>query len=481
MHPKVWKSGKNIVILVWKSGKIKKNIFRKVAMIQRELDQLIENHYKQSSSALLLTGARQVGKTIAIRKYAQKAGLELIEINFYDDPSASNIFIGAQNEREVLLRLSAHTRQRLQPGRTLIFLDEVQKYPDVITWVKFLVDEGNYRYALSGSLLGVQLKDIRSVPVGSMAVKEVYPLTLEEFARARGVSDVVLQSIRMAWEECKPVDPVVHQSMMKVMNLYLLVGGMPAVVQTYIDTNDMQAVRAKQEEILTLYHWDIAQYDPENKLYIDEIFDLIPSELNAKNKRFVLKNLNEHSKFSRHENGFIWLRDAGVALPTYNVSEPVTPLRLSESRSLFKLFQNDVGLLAAQYADGIAMKLLTGEVNINYGAIYENAVAQELRAHGWNLYYYNSKKHGEVDFLLENDSEVIPLEVKSGKDYDRHRALNNIFDVKEFGIKQAVVLCNDNLQVKGQITYAPIYMLMFIRRTKNAEPMIYKPDISAIQ
>ena len=219
MHPKVWKSGKNIVILVWKSGKIKKNIFRKVAMIQRELDQLIENHYKQSSSALLLTGARQVGKTIAIRKYAQKAGLELIEINFYDDPSASNIFIGAQNEREVLLRLSAHTRQRLQPGRTLIFLDEVQKYPDVITWVKFLVDEGNYRYALSGSLLGVQLKDIRSVPVGSMAVKEVYPLTLEEFARAIGVSDVVLQSIRMAWEECKPVDPVVHQSMMKVMNL----------------------------------------------------------------------------------------------------------------------------------------------------------------------------------------------------------------------------------------------------------------------
>ena len=450
-------------------------------MIQRELDQLIENHYKQSKSALLLTGARQVGKTIAIRKYAQKAGLELVEINFYDDLEACNIFIGAQNEREVLLRLSAHTRQSLQPEKTLIFFDEVQKYPDVITWVKFLVDEGSYRYALSGSLLGVQLKDIRSVPVGSMAVKEVYPLTLEEFACAIGVSDVVLQSIHTAWEERKPVDPVVHKSMMKMMNLYLLVGGMPAVVQTYIDTNDMQAVRAKQEEILTLYRWDIAQYDPENKLYIDEIFDLIPSELNAKNKRFVLKNLNEHSKFSRHENGFIWLRDAGVALPTYNVSEPVAPLRLSESRSLFKLFQNDVGLLAAQYADGIAMKLLTGEVNINYGAIYENAVAQELRAHDWKLYYYNSKKYGEVDFLLENGSEVIPLEVKSGKDYDRHRALNNIFDVKDFDIKQAVVLCNDNLQVKGQITYAPIYMLMFIRRTTNAEPMIYKPDISAIQ
>lgn len=434
-------------------------------MISRYLDKTIENHYVSSKSALLLTGARQVGKTIAIRKYAQKAEMELVEINFYEDAEARNIFIGAQNVGDVLLRISAHTRKRLVPGKTLIFFDEVQKYPDVVTWVKFLVDEGSYRYALSGSLLGVELKDIRSIPVGSMDVIDVYPLTLEEFARAVGVSDAVLDSIRHAWEERKPVDAVVHDSMMRVVALYLLVGGMPAVVQTYIDTNDMQAVRTKQEEILKLYHWDIAQYDPENKLYIDDIFELIPSELNAKNKRFILKDLNEHRQFSRHENGFVWLRDAGVALPTYNVEEPRVPLKLSELRSLFKLFQNDVGLLAAQYAQEIAMQILIGKVNINFGAIYENFVAQELKAKGWNLYYFNSKKQGEVDFLLEKNGTIRPIEVKSGKDYHRHSALTNLLSTEEYGINEALVLNNGNSEVRGNVLYAPIYMTMFLNKS----------------
>lgn len=434
-------------------------------MISRHLDKIIENHYVSSKSALLLTGARQVGKTIAIRKYAQKAEMVLVEINFYEDAEARNIFIGAQNVGDVLLRISAHTRKRLVPGKTLIFFDEVQKYPDVVTWMKFLVDEGSYHYALSGSLLGVELKDIRSIPVGSMDVIDVYPLTLDEFARAVGVSDAVLDSIRYAWEDRKPVDAVVHDSMMRVVALYLLVGGMPAVVQTYIDTNDMQAVRAKQEEILKLYHWDIAQYDPENKLYIDDIFELIPSELNAKNKRFILKDLNEHRQFSRHENGFVWLRDAGVALPTYNVEEPRVPLKLSELRSLFKLFQNDVGLLAAQYAQEIAMQILTGKVNINYGAIYENFVAQELKANGWKLHYFNSKKQGEVDFLLEENGTIRPIEVKSGKDYHRHSALTNLLSTEEYGINEALVLNNGNLEMRGNVLYAPIYMTMFLNKS----------------
>lgn len=450
-------------------------------MISRYLDKTIENHYVSSKSALLLTGARQVGKTIAIRKYAQKAEMELVEINFYEDAEARNIFIGAQNVGDVLLRISAHTRKRLVPGKTLIFFDEVQKYPDVVTWVKFLVDEGSYRYALSGSLLGVELKDIRSIPVGSMDVIDVYPLTLEEFARALGVSDAVLDSIHNAWEERKPVDAVVHDSMMRVVALYLLVGGMPAVVQTYIDTNDMQAVRAKQEEILKLYHWDIAQYDPENKLYIDDIFELIPSELNAKNKRFILKDLNEHRQFSRHENGFVWLRDAGVALPTYNVEEPRVPLKLSELRSLFKLFQNDVGLLAAQYAQEIAMQILIGKVNINFGAIYENFVAQELKAKGWNLYYFNSKKQGEVDFLLEENGTIRPIEVKSGKDYHRHSALTNLLSTEEYGINEALVLNNGNLEMRGNVLYAPIYMTMFLYKSHTQGDTHFVLDMKGLR
>ena len=450
-------------------------------MIDRRLDKIIENHYAHSKSALLLTGARQVGKTIAIRRYAQRAKLNLLEINFHEDKEAYRIFEGAKNAEEVLFRMSAYYHKTLQKGKTLIFFDEVQKYAEVVTWIKFLVDEGSFRYALSGSLLGVTLQDVRSVPVGYMAVEDVYPLDLREFAEALGVSEEVLSSIEKAWNEHTPVDEVVHESMLRIVTLYLLIGGMPATVQTYLDTNDMHAVRKKQEEILTLYHWDIAQYDPDNKLYIDEIFSLIPSELNAKNKRFILKDMNEHRQFNRMENGFIWLKDAGVALPTYNVSEPVTPLKLSEQRSLFKLFQNDVGLLAAQYADGIALQMLSGEVNINCGAIYENLVAQELMAHGWDLRYFNSKKQGELDFVLEQDNEIIPLEVKSGKDYQRHSALSNVMKNKDYGIGRAIVLSNKNVSVKDRTLYAPIYMTMFLRKRVSEEPLIYKVDMKGLK
>ena len=450
-------------------------------MIGRRLDKIIENHFVNAHSALLLTGARQVGKTHAVRKYAENAHLNLVEVNFYEEAEARKIFEGAHDAKEVLLRLSAYKRQPLVPDKTLVFFDEVQACPEVITWIKFLVDEGSYRYALSGSLLGVTPKDIRSVPVGYMAVQEVFPLTLREFASALGVSEAVFAALHDAWTNRTPVDSVVHDSMMRVVSLYLLVGGMPAVVQTYLDTNNLQAVKAKQDEILRLYRWDIAQYDPDNKLYLDEILSLIPSELNAKNKRFILKNMNEHRQFSRHENGFIWLRDAGVALPTYNVSEPVSPLKLNENRSLFKLFQNDVGLLASQYDEGIPLHILNGDMNINYGAVYENLVAQELRANGWNLYYFNSKKQGEVDFLLENSSEVVPVEVKSGKDYARHLALNNLLADSHYSMFHAVVLCNDNLSAKGAILYAPIYMLMFMEHRSSTEPQIYKMDLSALR
>lgn len=452
-------------------------------MINRKLDKYIEQHFANNRSSLLLTGARQTGKTFAIRKYAKKHKLNLIEINFYEDEAAKNIFVGVQTAKEVLLRISAHTKQKTSLPKTLVFFDEVQRCPEVITWIKFLVDEGSCRYALSGSLLGVELKDIRSVPIGYMAVKEVFPIDLEEFACALGLSDDVLESVRKAWDKQIPVDTIVHNSLVKLTQLYLVVGGMPAVVQAYISTNDLNVVEEKQREILSLYRWDIGQYDKEQKLRINEIFDLIPSELNAKNKRFILKNLNERARYSRYEDAFLWLKDAGVAIPAYNVTKPELPLKLDEQRNLFKLFQNDVGLLASQYASGIQMKLLTGEVNINYGAIYENLVAQELVAHGFggnehNLYYFNSKKQGELDFVVEQEGMATPIEVKSGKDYDRHNALKNVMENEHYDVRRAYVLSNGNLAVKGHVVYIPIYMLMFLQRNAVTEKQIYHFDLS---
>lgn len=447
-------------------------------MIDRCLDGLIKEHYANTQNALLLSGARQVGKSYAIRKYGKANYSCFIEINFIEQPQAIQIFRNATSVAELLLRLSTFVQQPLVKGDTLIFLDEVQVYPDILTWIKFLVDSGEYRYALSGSLLGVQLKDIRSVPVGYLSEILVYPLSFEEFVRAIGVGDATIDALKYAWVNQISVDVVVHQKMMQLINLYLIVGGMPAAVQAYIDSNNMQHVMDIQRNILQLYKKDIAQYDLKRKLYLQDIFDLIPSELNAQNKRFILKDINRNIKFSRSENDFLWLSDAGVALPVYNVEAPCAPLILNKQRNLFKLFQNDVGLLACQYSNGIQLDILNGESQLNFGAIYENFVAQELNTNAYALYYYNSKKYGELDFLIEDNGQLTAIEVKSGKNYRKHNALDKCMECEDFHIQRAIVLCHDNVQVEDDVTYMPIYMTMFMKKHQNKEPLVYKLDIS---
>lgn len=434
-------------------------------MLERKISHYIEHFYEVNKGALLLAGARQIGKTYSIRRFAEKHFESFIEINFVESPEAVEIFSTAKNSNDILLRLSALTDKPLIKGDTLIFFDEVQLCPEIITAIKFLVDDGRYRYILSGSLLGVELNNLRSVPVGYMAIKDMFPLDLEEFMWAVGVNKDVIGALKTAWENKQPVDDFVHRKMMDVFRLYLIVGGMPDAVNAYKENNNLQDVMAKQQEIIRLYRKDISQYDEARQLSIKEVFDLIPSELNSRNKRFIIKDLNEKARIEKYRDEFLWLKDAGVAIPTYNVEEPKSPLKLASSRNLFKLFSNDVGLLACQYSDGIQLKVLKGDDAVNYGSIYENVVAQELRAHGFSeLYYYNSKKMGEVDFVVEHNGEVFPIEVKSGKDYARHRALNNILDCGEYNIPESVVLCNDNYTQKDKVTYAPIYMVMFINK-----------------
>lgn len=450
-------------------------------MLKRKLDAFLDAFYKaDNNKALLLTGARQVGKTVAFRNLAARAFKHFIEINFINTPQAVDIFRDVQDADQILLRLSAFTKEKMVPGETLILFDEVQACPEAVTRIKFLVEDGRFRYGLTGSLLGVELKDLRSEPVGFLDIKDVYPFDLEEFSSALGVSDRVIEELRSAFEDRRPVDDVIHKQMMSIVNLYLIVGGMPDAVNAYIETNNIQKVIAAQRAIINLYKRDIGQYDPQQKLYLDEIFDLIPSELNAKNKRFILKNLNENFKFSRYANSFLWLRNAGVALPTFNVTEPCAPLKLNMQRNLFKLFQNDVGLLAYQYAGGIQMEMLSGRVNINYGAVYENFVAQELAAKGYPLYYFNSKKLGELDFVIDDGNGVIlPIEVKSGKEYYVHDALNNVLSVKNWSIPKAYVLCNDNVSTEGALTNFPIYMIMFFKK-KDSGVGEFRLDISQL-
>jgi predicted AAA+ superfamily ATPase len=445
-------------------------------MIKRKIDSFLSQFYAKERNALLITGARQTGKTFSIRQLGQTFD-SFVEINFIEHPEAVELFRHASGAADILLRLSAYTSIPLKKHRTLIFFDEVQACPEVVTAIKFLVDEGSYRYVMSGSLLGVELHDLRSEPVGYLSVKEMFPLDFEEFITAVGVHEEVKSSLRLCWEERRPIDELIHQKMMELFRLYLIVGGMPAAVDRYLLTNNLQEVLTVQQDIIHLYRRDISKYDPNHKLSIEEIFDLLPPELNAKNKRFILKRLNEHAKFDRFEQSFLWLKHAGVALPVYNVEEPKVPLLLARSRNLFKLFSNDVGLLAAQYADGIQMRILRGDQSINYGSVYENAVAQELAAHGFNLYYYNSKQRGELDFVVEWQGRVLPIEVKSGKDYEVHRALSNIMQCSDYDLAEALILNNGNVRVDGAFVYVPIYMMMFLERKVDV-PTYYKVDLT---
>ena len=448
-------------------------------MLTRTVDRILIDHFKISKTALLIEGARQIGKTFSIRQFGKKFKT-YIEINFIEQPEAISLFKDLSNTKDLLARLSLFTKQKLIKRDTLIFFDEVQICPEVIAYIKFLVDEGSYNYILSGSLLGIEINDLRSVPVGYLTIKRMFPLTFREFALNLGLNSSILENLETSFKEKKPVDDFIHKKMMELFRVYLVVGGMPAAVNRYIETNNLNEVIDIQNQIVNLYKKDITQYDKNNKLAIAQIFELIAPQLNSQNKRFIIKNIKSGVKFDRYENSFLWLKDAGVALPVYNVETPKIPLKLSKSRSLFKLFMSDVGLLASEYSQGIQLKIISGDDKLNYGAIFENYIAQELTACEHDLYYYNNKKRGELDFLIEYDGEVLPIEVKSGKDYKVHRALSNIMDCGEFNLNRALIFNNSNLKVEGKLTYAPIYMAMFLKQEIKDEDSIYKIDLSEL-
>ena len=443
-------------------------------MLKRKISKRLEQFFSDNGRyALLVDGARQVGKTFIIEDFARRHYENFIEINFVKTPSARRIFENVDDESDILEKLSTFSRKGLMRGKTLVFLDEVQECPEAVTYIKFLVQDGTCHYVLSGSLLGVELKNVRSVPVGFMDEVKMYPLDFEEFVLANGEREELIAAARKSWEERRPLDRLYHERLSKLFRLYLVVGGMPAAVQRYLDTHDISAVVQEQEQILVEYRKDITKYDKENSLRIREVFERIAPELNKKNKRFYVNSVKPGERTERLEDEFVWLKEAGVAIPSYVVDEPAVPLVLSKRSNLFKLFMNDVGLLAASYMDGIQLRILNSELDINFGSVYENAVAQELVAHGFLPSYYSSREHGEIDFVLETGGKILPIEVKSGKHYKRHRALNKLMECDEYGIESAIVFDDDAMDVVGKVFYAPIYMVMFLKKDSLPANMIY--------
>ncbi len=448
-------------------------------MLRRKIEQKIREWIRNSKKALLIDGARQVGKTYIIKSVLESEGCEYIEFNLLRNQALADLLAKSETVDDMIANLSLFADKPFKKGKTFIFFDEIQEFKELATKIKFWVDEGSFRFVFSGSLLGVELKNIKSAPVGYLKTYTMYPLDFEEFLQIYNFSENLRASLYRSFVEKKPVNDVVHERMMQIFNMYLNVGGMPAAVEKFRETRDLEYVMAEHEDIVVQYKKDFTHYEVEEKKpYLTQIYDLIPAELNSSNKRFNFADLKKGLRYSRSEDNFIWLASAGVALPVYNVAAPAVPLLLNEKSSLFKLFLSDVGMLTTLYGRATKMQLLTGNQDINNGALYENVVAQELRAHNFKLYYYNSKKFGELDFVIEYKGKVLPIEVKSGKNYQRHSALSNIMEISDYSIEEAFVLSNYNVEVKDNLIYYPIYMLMFIKDEEVKLPKVNLDDLS---
>lgn len=428
---------------------------------------IIEEWLKRSDKALLVTGARQIGKTWLIREEIAKSGYRKFEVNFIDQPDLVDYLNVKMSANEFLVKLKMIMPEDCKPQETVVFFDEIQKCPEIVTKIKFLVEEGSFKYVMSGSLLGVELKGITSVPVGYLTVLRMYPMDFEEFMIANNVSKTTLEMLKAKFETCQPVDEFIHQKLLSLFFIYLIVGGMPDAVKIYIATKDIREVDKVQRDIVALYKEDFSQHESEDKkLKLISIYDIIPAELNKQNKKFVFTMLNKELKFDRYENSFLWLKDAGVALPVYNVEAPVIPLKASKSSNVFRLFSNDIGLLTSAYPAETKLELINKNSEVNNGAHFENAVAQQLMANGLEPYFCKKKNIGELDVLVEMDGEVVPIEVKSGKAYKAHKSLDNFMKISDYHIEKAYVLSVANMEQEGSVVYLPIYMCYLLKERK---------------
>lgn len=437
-----------------------------VAMLERlAMSTLLEWKHRKTKQALLLTGARQVGKTTLVRAFADRAYKELVEVNFYENPRAKETLSQAADAQDFIFRLSVLSGKEITPGKTLLFLDEVQECGDMLTWVKFLSERHGVDVVLSGSLLGVdEYVSVRSLPVGFLQKLVMHPLRFEEFCMATGVVREAWQTAAEAIESFEPVPDFIHEQLMDRLRKYLLVGGMPDAVQAYVDSGQIAPVRNVQRAIFDLYEDDMAKYigSPLESRQVKMVYEAIPGQLNAPTKRFKYARLGKNLRFANMETAFDWLEGAGVAIASTRVAQTSFPLGLSEDRSSIKLFMNDVGMLTSRLMGEVDIEVIEGKTDINYGSIFENIVAQELVAAGFSPHHYSTKARGEVDFIIEDLSsgKTRLIEVKSGKDYKRHSALSKILEHGE--AESALVLCNGNVELGRSRCYLPAYAVSFI-------------------
>ncbi len=445
-------------------------------MLYRKITKRIEDYFSSDSDRMLLIdGARQIGKSYIIRWAGQKKFSNYIEINMEEDKLGDRVFADAKTTKDFYMALSVVAGDKMRDkASTLVFIDEIQAYDHLLTLVKFLMREKKFTYIASGSLLGVTLKNTQSVPIGSLDIVHMYPMDFEEFLYANGVGDVAIAAMKEAFNNEQALSDTMHNKMLDLFKKYLLVGGLPKAVETFVESRNIVEFRSVQQEAHNLYGVDASKYEAEynKKLKIRRIFDMIPSNLENKKKRVVIKDIENKSwkRTDDYIDEFDYLISAGIALEVKAISKPSYPLAENSGKNLLKLYLNDVGLMSGIFYRNNINAIMSDAKSINLGSVYETAVAQELKAHGYNLYYYDNKKNGEVDYLIDDADNLsnIPIEVKSGKDYTVHSALDKFLSIDEYNIKKAYVLSNEQrVYTENGVTYIPIYYVMFFENVSN--------------
>ena len=443
-------------------------------MLYRKIQSYIENHLRSGSNKILvIDGARQIGKTYIIKYTAEKLFKNYIEINMLEDSLKDRYFSNVRTVDDFYLQVSMIAGEKMEnKDNTIIFIDEIQAYPHLLTLLKFLKRDDKFTYIASGSLLGVTLAETESIPMGSIEVKRMYPLDFEEFLLSQGFNNYAIDAIRKKFEARESLDEATHSKVMDLFKKYLLVGGLPDAINSYTRDKNIVSVRNIQTEIHNYYGMDASKYDNDKKLKIRRIYDMIPSNLENKKKRLVIQNIENirGKRSSDYEDEFDYLINAGIALDVKAISTPTFPLIENSGKNLLKLYLNDVGLLTNILYRTNIRAVLDDVKSINLGSVYESVVASELIAHGHKLFYYDNRSKGEVDYLIDDyDSlSAVPIEVKSGKDYTVHSALNAFVQNEDYHIKKAFVVSNErNVTQNGKITYIPIYYIMFFDADSN--------------
>ncbi len=440
-------------------------------MLFRKITSYLEDYFKSDTDKILiLEGARQIGKSFSIREVGKRLYPNYVEINFVEDDEGEQLFKNTHKKEDFYLTLSMVAGDKLSNrSDTLVFFDEIQHYPQYLTMLKFLREDGRYRYIASGSLLGITLKDTTSIPVGSITIKDMFQLDFEEFLIANGFGTEAIDMLRKSYENRQSLSEEHHNHVLDLFRRYLLVGGLPDAVNTYLETHNIVKVREVQDGIRSLYASDASKYEKEHnkKLLIRRIYEMIPSQMENKKKRLVAQEIRgkEGDRFSQYQEEFEYLVSSGISLAVHAISNPHFPLSESLQKNLLKLYLNDVGLLTGLLYNNNIRPVLDDVRSINLGSVYESVVAQELRAHGHKLFYYDNRKQGEVDYLIDDHAAMSahPIEVKSGKDYTVHSALNNLLRNPDYNILAGTVVSNEReIYQDGNITYMPVYLVMFM-------------------